>query len=34
MARPKEDPGGELALHVEFLGEERQLPIVTLRRAA
>ena len=34
LARPKEDPGGELELLVEFLDEEKQLPIVTLRRVA
>jgi transposase InsO family protein len=34
LARPKLNAGGELALTVEFADDERQLPIVTLRRAA
>jgi hypothetical protein len=34
LARPKQNAGGELALTVEFVDDERQLPIVALRRAA
>jgi len=34
LARPKRKAGGELALIVAFADDERQLPIVTLRRAA
>ena len=34
FARPKEKPGGELELHVEFLDKDKRLPVVTLNRVA
>jgi putative transposase len=34
LARPKPNAGGELALIVAFADDERQLPIIALRRAA